>query len=79
MGAKVPRPTCRVTLATPIPRDSICAKSSGVKWSPAVGAAIVLHAVSYVPITVLGLWFALRDGLNLQGIKQMSETVEVKA
>jgi hypothetical protein len=35
--------------------------------------------VSYVPITVLGLWFALRDGLNLQGIKQMSETVEVKA
>jgi uncharacterized membrane protein YbhN (UPF0104 family) len=50
----------------------------GADNDAAVGAAIVLHAVSYVPITVLGLWFALRDGLNLQGIKQMSETVEVK-
>jgi uncharacterized membrane protein YbhN (UPF0104 family) len=51
----------------------------GADNDAAVGAAIVLHAASYVPITALGLWFALRDGLNLQGIKQMTETVEVKA
>ena len=54
----------------------------GADNDAAVGAAILLHATSYVPVTVLGLWFALRDGLNLQGIKQMTETaepVEVKA
>ena len=48
----------------------------------AVGAAILLHATSFVPVTLLGLWFAVRDGLSLQGIKHMAETrepVEVKA
>ncbi|HTM32293.1 MAG TPA: lysylphosphatidylglycerol synthase transmembrane domain-containing protein [Vicinamibacterales bacterium] len=48
----------------------------------AIGAAILLHATSYVPVTLLGLWFAVRDGLSLHGIKHMAETpepVEVKA
>ena len=31
----------------------------------AVGAAIVLHAVSFVPVTILGLVFMARDGLTL--------------
>jgi glycosyltransferase 2 family protein len=31
----------------------------------AVGAAIVLHAVSFVPVTLLGLFFMARDGLSL--------------
>jgi glycosyltransferase 2 family protein len=31
----------------------------------AVGAAIVLHAVSFVPVTLLGLYFMARDGLSL--------------
>jgi len=31
----------------------------------AVGAAIVLHAVSFLPVTVLGLIFMARDGLSL--------------
>jgi len=31
----------------------------------AVGAAIVLHAVSFVPVTLLGLVFMARDGLSL--------------
>ena len=47
-----------------------------------IGAAIVLHVTSFVPVTLLGLWFALRDGLSLQRIKQVtesSEPVEVKA
>lgn len=48
----------------------------------AIGAAIVLHVTSFVPVTILGIWFALRDGLNLQRITQVtgsSEPVEVKA
>ena len=31
----------------------------------AIGAAIVLHAVSFVPVTLLGLFFMARDGLSL--------------
>ncbi len=31
----------------------------------AIGAAIVLHAVSFVPVTLLGLYFMARDGLSL--------------
>jgi uncharacterized membrane protein YbhN (UPF0104 family) len=31
----------------------------------AVGAAIVLHAVSFLPVTLLGLFFMARDGLSL--------------
>lgn len=42
----------------------------------AVGAAILLHATSFLPVTLLGLWFAVRDGLSLQGIKHMTETIE---
>ena len=30
----------------------------------AVGAAIVLHAVSFVPVTLLGLVFMTREGLT---------------
>jgi hypothetical protein len=33
-----------------------------------VGAAIVLHAISVVPVTVFGLWFTVRDGLKLGGL-----------
>jgi len=54
----------------------------GADNDAAVGAAILLHATSFVPVTLLGLWFAVRDGLSLQGIKNMTETtgpVEVKA
>ena len=38
-GLKVPIPTCNVTFATSIPFAFIFSKSSGVKCSPAVGAA----------------------------------------
>ena len=38
-GRKVPRPTWRVTYPMPTPLAAICSSSSGVKWSPAVGAA----------------------------------------
>jgi len=44
----------------------------GADNDAAVGAAIVQHAVNFVPITLLGLWFIARDGLNFGRLKQMS-------
>ncbi|MCC7032698.1 MAG: flippase-like domain-containing protein [Acidobacteria bacterium] len=41
----------------------------------AVGAAILLHAVSFLPVTLLGLWFAAREGLDWKGLKQMTNRV----
>ena len=35
-------------------------------------AAIVLHAVSFVPVTILGLVFMWQDGLTLGRLKGMS-------
>ena len=37
----------------------------------AAAAAIVLHAVSFVPITLVGLVFMWQDGLTLAGLKEM--------
>jgi glycosyltransferase 2 family protein len=54
----------------------------GADNDAAVGAAILLHATSFVPVTVLGFWFAVQDGLNLQRLKQVTQTsepAEVKA
>ena len=34
----------------------------------AVGAAILQHAVNFVPILLLGLWFVAQDGLSLSGL-----------
>jgi uncharacterized membrane protein YbhN (UPF0104 family) len=34
----------------------------------AVGAAIVLHAISVVPVTLAGLLFIIQDGLKIGGI-----------
>jgi len=39
--------------------------------STSAAAAIVLHAVSFVPITILGLLFMWQDGLSLGRLKQM--------
>jgi glycosyltransferase 2 family protein len=39
----------------------------------AVGAAIVLHAISFVPATLLGIYFMAREGLTLAGAKRMAE------
>ena len=37
----------------------------GVSDDRAIGAAIVLHGVSFVPVTLLGLLFMARDGISL--------------
>lgn len=45
----------------------------GVENDRAVGAAIVLHAMSFLPVTLLGAWFMLQDGLNLSRVQQIGE------
>src|SRR5687768_11995143 len=40
----------------------------------AIGAAIVLHAVSFVPVTLLGLYFMARDGLSLSRAQALATT-----
>lgn len=37
----------------------------GAPNDAAIGAALVLHAIAFVPTTIVGLWFAMRDGLRL--------------
>ena len=44
----------------------------GVPEATAVGAAIVLHAVSFVPVTILGLIFMAKAGLNLGEMRAMA-------
>lgn len=43
----------------------------GADNDAAVAAAIVLHAVSFGPVVLVGLWFAVQDGLGLGGIEPM--------
>ena len=44
----------------------------GVPEDTAVGAAIVLHAISFVPVTLLGLLFMAREGLSLGRMREMA-------
>lgn len=43
----------------------------GVADTTAVGAAIVLHAVSFLPVTLLGLVFMAQQGLSLASMREM--------
>jgi uncharacterized protein (TIRG00374 family) len=45
----------------------------GIPNDRAVGAAIVLHAVVFVPVILVGAWFMFRDGLDFAGMRRMSE------
>lgn len=45
----------------------------GAPHERAVGAAIVLHAISFLPVTILGLLFMLSEGLTLSGAKRLAE------
>jgi len=49
----------------------------GVDNDRAVGAAIVLHAASFIPVTLLGGLFMMQDGLNLARMRSMGN--EAKA
>ena len=44
----------------------------GVPADRAAGAAIVLHAISFAPVTLLGIYFMARDGVTLAGARRMA-------
>jgi glycosyltransferase 2 family protein len=44
----------------------------GVDQNRAIGAAIVLHAISFLPVTLLGLLFMAREGLSLGRMRDMA-------
>jgi glycosyltransferase 2 family protein len=44
----------------------------GVQEDTAVAGAIVLHAISFVPVTLLGLVFMAREGLSLGRMREMA-------
>jgi len=51
----------------------------GVPEATAVGAAIVLHAVSFVPVTLLGLAFMASEGLSLGRMREMARESDAMA
>ena len=46
----------------------------GASDAAAVGAAIVLHLLTFGPSLVLGLMFVAQEGLNLTGMKQLADS-----
>ena len=48
----------------------------GASPDAATAAAIVLHAVSFVPVTLMGLVFMGQDGLTLGGMSRLRATAE---
>jgi uncharacterized protein (TIRG00374 family) len=44
----------------------------GANNDTAVGAAIVWHALSIVPVLVAGAWFAMQDGLTMGNLRTMA-------
>jgi uncharacterized protein (TIRG00374 family) len=48
----------------------------GASPDAAAAASIVLHAVSFVPVTLGGLAYMWQDGLTLTGLKRMRSTAE---
>jgi uncharacterized protein (TIRG00374 family) len=45
----------------------------GARNDTAVGAAIVLHAISFVPVTIIGIIFMAREGLTLGRMRRLAE------
>ncbi len=45
----------------------------GAQNDTAVGAAIVLHAISFVPVTIAGIAFMAREGLTLGRMRRLAE------
>jgi uncharacterized membrane protein YbhN (UPF0104 family) len=44
----------------------------GASNDAAIGAAIVAHASSFLPVVILGVVFMLQDGLSLTGLQQLA-------
>ena len=50
----------------------------GAAQEPAVAAAIVLHAVGFVPTTLVGIWMMARDGMSLGRLRSMAATAQAE-
>lgn len=48
----------------------------GASEEAAVGGAIVLHAVSFVPVTIMGIAFMAHEGLSFGNMRRMAERPE---
>lgn len=48
----------------------------GASNDQAVSAALVLHAMSFLPVTLLGLAFLVSDGMTLSGVKRIAERAD---
>ena len=44
----------------------------GASNDTAVGAAIVLHGVSFLPVTLAGIWLMAREGLSMRGLRGLA-------
>jgi hypothetical protein len=44
----------------------------------AVAAAIVVHAISFIPVVLLGMLFMAQDGLSVGGLKQIARSTREK-
>ena len=51
----------------------------GASAEQAVGAAIVLHAISFVPVTILGAIFMAREGLTFSGARSIAQSAPAAA
>jgi glycosyltransferase 2 family protein len=45
----------------------------GVSADRAAAAALVLHAISFVPVTLLGIVFMMREGLTFDGARRLAQ------
>ena len=43
----------------------------GVATDRAVGAALVLHAISFAPVTIVGIFFMAQEGVRLRGVGRL--------
>jgi uncharacterized membrane protein YbhN (UPF0104 family) len=50
----------------------------GVPNDRAVGAAIVLHAISFVPVTIVGLLYFVNEGFTLKSMSSLASTAAVE-
>ena len=46
----------------------------GASNAEAVGAALILHGISFIPVTILGMLFMMQDGLSLHGLFSLTNT-----
>ena len=55
-----------------------CLALYGVDRSRALSISILYHVSQYVPVTIVGLAYAMKEGVSFKQIKQSSQTFEVQ-